>query len=240
MHRSLLAATLVALLLDCVFAGATLAAEPRGESNGACAAAFPTLVAEARRSRSAQDHLAAADCAAALKKTDEAIEHYQLALQQRNALPREERFEAFKALAYQFEARERWAEAARAWNQALALKDDGEARVGAVRMAIQAGDPLRARQMLAQLEPSRLSPTLQAEYWSIKSQLLKDSAPQEALDAISRAIALEDAPYRRAERADILLKLGRREEAVADLEIAHRGDPSNASMSLSLAYALNE
>lgn len=233
MRRRSLAAAFAASLAF-AFAAAPQAAASETE----CATSYARLVTLAQRTGQAQDYLAAADCAASLKRSDDAIAYYKRALAGR--LERDERHEALKALAYQLEARERWAEAADVWDEALAVKVDEEGRLGAARMAVQVGNTARASQWLSVVDPSRLTTPVKAEYWSLKAQVLKETNPEAALAALNTAIALEDAAYRRAERADILTKLDRRKEAIADLEAAHLAEPSNVSTALSLAYALSE
>lgn len=231
------------LVLVCGPAGAESLSQLRDEGyalagKGDCAKAYPLFMAAAARSGGApEDNLAAANCAVDLKNTTAAIAELRLALARRAELSSQERIEAQETLAYQLEDADQNTAAANAWDDALKTADTGEIRMGSARAWKAAGNMARADKMLATIDPNSLTPALQAEYWSEKSERLAGTDPQAALDAIDRAIAIEDADYRRVDRAGILTKLGRAQEAVADLEAAHRQSPNDAATDLALAYA---
>ncbi|HEY2070360.1 MAG TPA: BTAD domain-containing putative transcriptional regulator [Rhizomicrobium sp.] len=235
-----------ALLLASAPAGAKSLEDLRDEGyalaeKNDCAHAYPIFLEAAAKSKGApEDNLAAANCAVELKRNADAIAELRLVLARRNELSASDRIEAMETFAYQLEDAGRNKEAAEAWDDALTVADTGEIRMGSARAWKAAGDDARADKMLASIDPLSLSPALQAEYWSEKSERLIDSNPQAALDAINRAIAIEDADYRRVDRAEALTKLGRAKEAIADLEMAHKQKPDDASTDLALAYAYQE
>jgi len=76
-----------------------------------------------------------------------------------------------------------------------------------------------------------------AEYWTQQSHGQAASDPNAALVSIDKAIAIEDAPFRRFEKALILQKLHRDREAIIELEAAKAGDPNNATILFTLGYA---
>jgi tetratricopeptide (TPR) repeat protein len=211
------------------------------EQRGDCARAYPLFVAAAAQSGGAAgDHLAAAYCAAALKRNEDAIARFRLALGARDPLPGKERAAAWAGLAYALEAAGKWQEAARAWDEALALERNDAHRLGAARAWKAAGDAVRARKLYDDIDPARLPRNEQAEFWSEKAELLAASDPAGALAAIERAIAASDGAGKRVARAELLLKLGRTNDAIAELEAAHRLDPTNAETALALAYAYQQ
>jgi hypothetical protein len=233
----------IALVLACGPAAANSLSDMRDqayalEAKGDCANAYPIFLAAAAKSGgAAEDNLAAANCAVDLKRTKDAIAELHLALAKRAQLSNQERVEALETLAYQLEDAGDNTAAANAWDDALKEADTGEIRLGSARAWRAAGNTARADQMLASIDPGALTPSLQAEYWTEKSERLAETDPQAALDAINRAIALEDADYRRVDRAGVLTKLGHTQEAVADLETAHKQSPDDATTDLALAYA---
>ncbi len=235
-----------ALLLACPPAGAKSLDDLRDEGyalaeKNDCARAYPIFLEAAAKSKGApEDNLAAANCAVELKRNADAIAELRLVVARRNELSNHDRIEALVTLAYQLEDAGQNKQAAEAWDDALNTVDTGEIRMGSARAWRAAGDDGRADARLASIDPRSLTPALQAEYWSEKSERLIDTNPQAALDAINRAIAIEDADYRRVDRAEALTKLGRAKEAIADLEIAHRQNPHDASTDLALAYAYQE
>lgn len=206
-----------------------------------CLHAYPMFLAASKRSGgAAEDMLAAAECAIQLKRKAEAISELRTALARRSELSRDNQVEALTSLADLLEETPAKREAAETWDLALQLSDTAEIRLGSARSWRAAGNISRADAMLATVDPKRLTPDLQADYWTQTSEQLAKRDPQSALDAINRAIGLQDADYRRVERADLLGKLGRKQEAIADLEFAHRQNPKDKDTELALAYAYNE
>lgn len=84
------------------------------------------------------------------------------------------------------------------------------------------------------------APALSAETaaeWTALSKSEAESDPAAALIAIDKAIALEDAAFRRYEKATLLQRLHRDGEAVVQFEAARTMDPANANIAFALAYA---
>lgn len=79
-----------------------------------------------------------------------------------------------------------------------------------------------------------------ADEWTEAAEQKTETDPSAALAAIDRAIALEDAAYRRYDRAMILKKLGRNAESLKELEKAHALDANNAVIDFDLAYAYRD
>ncbi|HWY17065.1 MAG TPA: hypothetical protein VNX86_18190 [Rhizomicrobium sp.] len=206
-----------------------------------CARAYSVFLAAAKKSGgAAEDMLAAAECAIQLGRNPEAISELRAAVARQTELSRADRIEAITSLADLLEGTPEREEAAKTWDQALQLADTPENRLGSARAWRAAGNIARADAMLATVDPKQFTPSLQADYWSEKSEQLGKTDPNAALAAIDQAIALEDADYRRVARAEILGKLGRKQEAIADLEQARQQNPKDADTAEALAYAYNE
>jgi tetratricopeptide (TPR) repeat protein len=206
-----------------------------------CARAYSVFLAAAKKSGgAAEDMLAAAECAIQLGRKPEAISEVRAAIARQTELSRDDRIEAITSLADLLEATPEREEAAKTWDQALQLADTPENRLGSARAWRADGNIVRADAMLATVDPKQLTASEQADYWSEKSEQLAKTDPNAALAAIDQAIALEDADYRRVARAEILGRLGRKQEAIGDLEQARKQNPKDADTALALAYAYNE
>lgn len=73
--------------------------------------------------------------------------------------------------------------------------------------------------------------------WTAKSKSEAESNPDAALADIDKAIALEDAAFRRYEKGLILQRLHRNSEAITQFEAARATDPNNATILFTLGYA---
>lgn len=211
------------------------------KQRGDCASAYEIFLAAAKKSGgAAEDELAAAECAVQLGRKPEGIAEFRAALARQSELSRDDRVEAITSLADLLEETPAKQEAAETWDQALQLSNTAENRLGSARAWREAGNTAKADAMLATVDPGELSRSDQADYWSEKAEELEKSQPTAALAAIDRALALEDADYRHVTRADILDKLGRKKEQIAELELARKENPKDADTALALAYAYNE
>ncbi|MGQ0742161.1 MAG: NfrA family protein [Alphaproteobacteria bacterium] len=126
-------------------------------ARGDCATAYEIFRAAAGKSGgAAYDHLAAANCAVELARTEDAIAEFYRALAHREELSLGDRVYALKGLAYQLEIRRRYPEACAVWEQALALKEDAEIRALYARCLDLAGEHNQARRVRAKLSTSQL------------------------------------------------------------------------------------
>jgi Tfp pilus assembly protein PilF len=208
------------------------------KQRGDCSQAYDIFLSAAKKSGgAAEDELAAAECAVQLKHKPDAIAEFRAAVARQSELSRDDRIEAITSLADLLEETPAKADAANTWDAALQLSDTAANRLGSARAWREAGDTTKANAMLATVDPAKLSSSDQADYWSEKAEQLQNSDPAAALAAIDHALALEDADYRHVTRADILGKLGRKQEQVAELERARNENPKDAETALALAYA---
>ena len=178
----------------------------------------------------------AAECAAARGDAATARDAFLYAYAA-GGLGEAETLYVLRSIGFQAEAandpdRARWA-----WHEAAARSGAATDALRAARAARLAGDPGAAQSRLWTIDEAGLSGPDLALLYEERGRSLADTQPREAALWMARAIAIEDAGWRQFEMAGWLERAGDFDAALAAYEAARRGDPDNAMIALSTAYA---
>lgn len=246
-RRYLLASvTFASLTLIAVQASASLdgdsiaaarAAAVATAQGGDCREALEIYERVAVQGGRALDYIAAGECAVQTGQSARAADAFWGAAERRNQLTDEQALYVLRSLAYQAEAAGQIPRSRMAWDWAADRSNAPLDRVMAARATRLDGRNGAAGAQLQQVDASGLSGPALATYYEEMARSLAEQQPAAAALYYERAIGIEDAAYRRYERALLLDTAGQAQEAAAAYDAALALEPDNVDILLSAGYA---
>lgn len=203
-----------------------------------CDLALPMFERLGAATGSAQDHLAAANCALDLGERVRAIDALQYVLSHRAELAEHEQVYALRAYAFQAEAIGDQAGAALAWRDAFTLSRGPNDSLNAARAARLAGDRALAADVIADAPFNAAEGATLAGLFAERAQIREAAGRRlEAIADLERAIALDDGPNLRFQHGMMLAQAGMTRSAIHALETARASYGDDPDVLLPLAYA---
>jgi Flp pilus assembly protein TadD len=160
------------------------------------------------------------------------------ALQHTDQLTPKDQKDLYNDLGYLLADENEYERAAEVWSKSVELEPDPVIMLRMARMYRLGGNLPRAEDVLAQIDPNKLPPRMQAEQLD-ELAAIKGSQGQleEAIATLSKANALEPAASRYHQAGMMYSRLDRNRAAIEYLEKARSLDPKNNEYAIALAYA---